>query len=230
MVGFIGSLRALRIFGVVAAGAFAVLPVILHSLAAAWLVFVLPGIALVAAALAGPRGARASIALFGLLFVLSLVGTIFLGASFSRTTQPSSLQRAAVSAVDEHRLVLWHDAFVIMRDHPVTGVGPRRYQVVSPIASRDPDSRWAHNEFLQQGAEGGAAGLVLLAALFLWAFSRLLVVRVPDAITALSAASLAALGIHACIDYVMHFPAISIMAAGLVAIGMHQQRKAGETD
>ena len=62
--------------------------------------------------------------------------------------------------------------------------------------------------------------LVLLAALFGWGFARLWAIRAPDVVTALSAASLAALAIHASVDYVMHFPAIPLMTAALVATGM----------
>jgi O-antigen ligase len=211
--------RSIRALGAVGAGLFAVLPFIVHAVAAAWLVVVLPGIALLSVAVAGARGTRAAVAVCGLLFASSLAATMWLGSSYRPTGDPSVLQRAAIGAVSEQRLRLWHDAFVIMRSQPVTGVGPGRYQVVSPIASRDPDSRWAHNEFLQQGAEGGIAGLGLLALIFLWGFFRLGAVMTPGPITALSAPSLAALGIHACFDYVMHFAAIPVMAAALVATG-----------
>jgi hypothetical protein len=204
----------------VGAAFFAALPFIVHAVAAAWLVLVLPGIAILSATLAGARGARASVAVLGLLFVASLTASILLGSTYSRAAEPSLFQRAAIKTIDEDRLVLWHDAFVIMRDNPGTGVGPRRYEFVSPIASGNPDYRWAHHEFLQQGGEAGITGLVFLAVLFLWGFSRLWVVAKPDAITALSAASLAALGIHACLDYVMHFPAIPLVTAALAATGM----------
>lgn len=210
----------LRVFGGLGAGTFAALPFIAHAVTAAWLVVILPGIALVASTLAGGRGARASVALFGLAFLTILAATIVVGSRYSSASGPTLIERAATQAADRDRVILWHDAFVIMRDHPGAGVGPGRYQVVSPIASKDRDYRWAHNEFLQQGAEGGITGLILLAVIFLWGFSRLLVVRAPDAITALGGASLAALGIHASVDYVMHFPAISILATGLVATGM----------
>jgi O-antigen ligase len=210
----------LRLLGGLAAGVFAVLPFAIRAVAAAWLVVALPAIALLMVTVVGARGPRAAVGLCGILFVASLAATIALGAAHAPGANSNVLERAAVNAVDEHRLFLWHDAFAIMQRHPATGVGARRYQVVSPIAAQDPDSRWAHNEFLQQGAEGGIAGLTLLALVFLWGFSRLWVVTSPDAITALSAAALAALGIHASIDYVMHFPAIPVLTAGLVATGM----------
>jgi O-antigen ligase len=219
-----------RALGGLGAAFFAALPFIVHAVAAAWLVVVLPGIGMLSAIVAGARGARASVALFGLLFIASVTATILLGSTYSRTAEPSLFQRAAANTVEEDRLVLWHDAFVIMRDHPGTGVGPRRYEFVSPIASGNPDYRWAHHEFLQQGAEAGITGLVFLAVLFLWGFSRLWVVAMPDAITALSAASLAALGIHACFDYVMHFPAIPVVTAALTATGMIDELSRSTSD
>ncbi len=226
MLAASAELWLLRVAGGVAAAGFAILPFAIHAVAAAWLVVVLPGTALVLVPVLGARGARAVVGLCGLLVLASLAITIGLGATYSPGANPNTVERAAVKAVDEHRLVLWNDAFAIMKDHLVAGVGARRYQVVSPIASHDPDSRWAHNEFLQQGAEGGVAGLALLALMFLWAFSRLWVVKSPDTITALSAAALAALGIHASIDYVIHFPMIPIVTASLVAVGM-VDREAG---
>jgi O-antigen ligase len=223
MVACCGRPWLFRALGGAGAGFFASLPIIVHTAAAAWLVLVLPAVALLSATLAGARGARASVALFGSLFVASVTVTIVLGSAYSRTAEPGLLQRAGATVVDEARLALWHDAFGIMRDHPETGVGVRRYAFVSPIGSSDPDYRWAHHEFLQHGAETGVTGLVLLAALFLWGFVRLWAVATPGRITALAAASLAALGIHACFDYVMHFPAIPVMTAALVATGMTER-------
>jgi O-antigen ligase len=212
--------RPIRVIGGTVAAAFAVLPFVIHSLAAAILVLLLPGTALGLTALWRAKGARACIAVLAAMFVTALGSTILLGATYSPQTEPTRLERAVFATVDRERVALWHDAFVIMREHPRTGIGPGRYQAVSPIAVRYPDFRWAHNEFLQQGAEGGVASLVLLVALFGWGFVRLWLVRAPDATTALAAASLAALAIHACVDYVMHFPAIPMIAVALVATGM----------
>jgi O-antigen ligase len=233
MLAFTPLPLPLRMLGGLAAGVFATLPFFIHAVAATWLVVVLPAVAIFAVAIAGARGARVAIALCGLLFVASLTATIWLGGTYSSSPQPNVFQRAAGEFVDQDRLIFWHEAFRLMSRNPGMGVGPRRYQVVSPVASRNPDDRWAHNEFLQQGAEGGIAGLMFSALIFVWGFARLWFTRAPDAITALSAAALAALGIHACVDYVMHFPVIPILAAGLVAAGMVERpnvRVMGESE
>jgi O-antigen ligase len=126
------------------------------------------------------------------------------------------VNRAVDATLTERRVALWHDAVVLMGDHPLSGVGPGRFELTSPTALADADTRQAHNEFLQQGAETGVLGFLLLTALFLWGFVRLMVKRRPDITTALAAASLAALGIHASVDYILHFPAIPAVAAALV--------------
>jgi O-antigen ligase len=212
--------RLIKAGGYAVAVAFGMLPLIVHAAAAAWLVLTLPVIAIGSSVVGRAKGPRLAIGLFGLLFGTCLAITIVLGATGLAGDPSPLLRRAAIETVDRERVALWHDAFVIMQTHPGTGVGPGRYQLVSAIGSRDRDLRWAHNEFLQQGAEGGVVGLVLLVSLFTWGFGRLLLVDGPDTVTALAAASLAALGIHASIDYIMHFPAIPIMSASLVATGM----------
>src|SRR5439155_14244762 len=226
MIAAIGRSVALRLCAVAGALFFAAVPFAIKASAAAWLVVVLPGASRVSTVAFGGAGARASLAFSGVLFLAALGATIWLGATYAPAAQPGVFEPAPIKTVDSHRLVLWHDAFGIMRAHPLTGVGPRRYQVASAIARRDPDSRWAHNEFLQQGAEQGVAGLVLLAALFVWALGRLLLVRMPGAVAALGAASAGALGIHSTIDYVMHFPAIPLMAAALVGAAMAREGRA----
>jgi O-antigen ligase len=104
---------------------------------------------------------------------------------------------------------------VMMRNHPLAGVGPGRFSRFSPTAQSDPDEPWAHNDFLQQGAEAGIPGLVLLTLLFAWGFVRLRARR-NDATTVLAAAALAALGIHACIEYVLQRPAVPVITAALL--------------
>jgi len=223
MLAFGAGPRLLRALGGTGALFFAVLPFVIHAMASAALLVVLPAIALGSAAL-GPRAARLAPALLGVAFVGTVGVTILAGATYPPPLGRSLFQRSALRLVDGERLSFWHDAYELMRGHPSTGVGPGRYSAVSPNALRDPDDRWAHNEFLQQGAEGGVMGLVFLALVFVWGFTRLSAGLSPDAVMLLGAASLAALGIHASVDYVMHFPAIPILSASLVGTGMTDRR------
>ncbi|MFB3739104.1 MAG: O-antigen ligase family protein, partial [Candidatus Velamenicoccus archaeovorus] len=195
-----------RLVAFLAAGGFALVAVIGSSAAAASLAVV--PIALLA--LGGRVWARVSVAVAGVLVLLVLAGTVVLGATY----RPGS-DGEVVRALSERRLVLWHESLRLIADHP-GGVGPGRFRDVDPTARRDADARWAHNEFLQQGVELGWAGLVLTVLLFAWGFARLLVRPDPDVAVGLGAAALAALGIHASVDYVLHFAAVPLTAAALV--------------
>ena len=161
-------------------------------------------------AFAGVRAARASIAIGAALVVLVLAGTIAVGASY----QPGD-DNAVIRAVTERRVVLWRQSLHLMGRRP-GGFGPGTFAQVDRTAQRDADVRWAHNEFLQEGVELGWAGFALLVLVFCWGFVRLWVLPAPDIVAALGAASLAALGVHSSIDYVLHFPAIPLIAAALV--------------
>jgi len=111
-----------------------------------------------------------------------------------------------------------------MGANPLTGVGPGRFQATSPIARGDRDEPWAHHEYLHMGAETGLLGMVLLLGLFVWGFARLLTSGAPDGVAVIGAVAVAALGVHACLDYVLHFPAAPIAAAGLLGAAVSTRR------
>ncbi|HZD80165.1 MAG TPA: hypothetical protein VE646_09015, partial [Actinomycetota bacterium] len=161
-------------------------------------------------AVRGARGAGLATAVAGLAFVAVLGGTIALGAAYA----PGDGGPAA-RALTERRLVLWHESLDLMVRHP-GGVGPGRFAQVDRTARRDPDAGWAHQEFLQQGVELGWAGFALTVLLFVWGFARLLVHPAPDGVVALGAVALAALGIHAGIDHILHVAAVPVAAAALL--------------
>jgi hypothetical protein len=106
-----------------------------------------------------------------------------------------------------------------MVDEPLVGVGPGRFAAESPTAASDPDLRQAHNEFLQSGAESGVLGYILIVSLVLWGFAAL--GTSSERLSGpLAAAGLAILGIHASIDYVLHFPAVALAVAAVVGTGL----------
>jgi O-antigen ligase len=167
------------------------------------------------------RSARFAIALAASAFILTLSAAGILAARYDGGASPGIIERIVDrTPLHEHRVELWHEALVIMVEHPVTGVGPGRFAEVSALAQEDVDSRYARNEFLQFGAEAGVIGLVLLVLLFVWGFLRLLLTPRPTRVTAIAAVALAALGMHACVDYVLHFPAVPLAAAALVGTGI----------
>jgi O-antigen ligase len=189
------------------------IPLMVGAVAAA-AVFVLGGAIAIVALLGRSRGALATA---GVVFALVLVSTIALGATYSGNAGRLG------SALSERRLELWHDALVIVGDHPLAGAGLDRFEELSPTARSDPDARWAHNEFLQVGAETGVPGLLLLTSLFVWGFARL-AAEPGSPHRAIAAAALAAVGIAASIDYVFHFAAVPITAAALLGTGVAYRR------
>jgi O-antigen ligase len=201
-----------KTLAVVAAFAFAVVTFAGGSAAA-----MVSSVALFVAAMAGRRvrNVRVVVALSFVAFIAMLATTTVLAAGYSRRGS-GGLDGIVNRTVGAHRVELWHEGFSLMRDHPTTGVGTGRFKEVSALAVADVDSRWAHHGFLQQGAEAGVAGYALLALLFLWGFVRLWVSSAPDARTSIGAVALAALGMHACVDYILHFAAVPIAAAAVV--------------
>jgi O-antigen ligase len=213
MLASVARRASVRAFAFAAAIAFALVPISSHAWTAAAELFLLPVLTFV---LFRARGARQAILGCAGGFVLVLLATIALGASHSDSGRSGFTGALIRDTVSERRLTLWNEAIDLIVSHPSAGVGPGRFQVESRIARSDSDARWAHHEFLQMGAETGLVGLALLLSLFLWGFARLWAGADDSWLAALGAGALAALGIHACVDYVLHFPAIVLGAAALV--------------
>lgn len=202
-----------RVLGLSAAAAFGVVPFAAKSVTSAALLILLPLVAILARALAG---ARVAVAVCGAMFIVALGATIVLGSTYTANDRSGLVDRIVDSSLDERRAALWHEALVMVREYPATGVGLGGFQVLSPTARLDRDARWAHNTFLQQGAETGLLGLILLTLLFLWGFASLGLTGKQEMVSVVGAVVAAALGIHACVDYILHFPAVPITAAALV--------------
>ena len=209
---------------IVPAGVLGFLAVRSSSAAAAGVVLVL-----VAASIGwfGSKGARSAVIVSGIATLAVLSLTVWLGASYERGRPPTGLAASIVDiGITERRIALWHDALVITSATP-TGIGHGAFGRTSPTALGDRDAIFAHHEFLETSAELGVAAAVLMVLLIAWGFVRLAVTRHADVVTAVSAATLAGASIHACVDYVWHFPAISIAAAALVGTGFVGRRDDG---
>jgi O-antigen ligase len=222
MLAVASGATPVRFIGVGAAIAFGVVPFAVESLTPAALVLLLP-IAVLAARIFGRT--RAVVAGCAVLFVVALVATIVVGSAYSAENRSAFLDRLVDSTLTERRAVLWHEAVVMMVENPVQGVGVGGFQLLSPTARLDRDARWAHNGFLQQGAETGVIGLILLVLLFGWGFASLGAITELDTVGVLGAVAVAALGIHASVDYILHFPAVPITAAALVGAASATSRR-----
>ncbi|HEU4463786.1 MAG TPA: O-antigen ligase family protein [Gemmatimonadota bacterium] len=147
------------------------------------------------------------------LVAFAVLSSVSLGRAFSNGISGERESRAA-EALDPGRARAWGDAYGILSDRPVLGVGPGGFSLASGNALFESDLRWAHNEFLQVGAELGVVGLLLVLGLFAWTFMRLSSPLAGSSTVA--ALAVAALALHASVDYLFHFPLLPAVTLALV--------------
>lgn len=206
---------ALRAILVVLATASVPLIVASRSWAVALLLPSLIALAIVTVRLATPRAAVAAAAA---VFSVALISTQLIGAS-ELGVGGGPVDRVVASTLSVDRVRLWHEAMVLAVGDPVLGVGPGRFAVSSPFAAADPDRGWAHHEFLQAAAETGVPGYLAAVGLVGWAFVALWV-SARGAVAILAAVGLALVASQATIDYILHFPAVSLGLAAIVGTGL----------
>jgi O-antigen ligase len=171
-----------------------------------------------------PTGGSGIVAVaWGIALAIAFAATVVLGLG-SAPGSPGALERSSSDPLSLRRLELWHEAITLMDRAPVWGVGPGRFADVRGVARTDTDIRWAHEEFLQRGAETGVAGLILTGSVFVWAIVAIVVGGRRGLVPALGITAVAALGIHACIDYVLHYPLIVMAAAALAGVAAARPR------
>ena len=155
-----------------------------------------------------------------------LCATVAIGIAYNGLGTPDRLVGGTLSG---NRALLWGDALDQVASAPVTGVGVNRFSQVSPVALRNADLRWTHQELLQLAAETGLPGLALGLALVLWALVRP-AVGPRDAGTAFVVAGVAAVGVAAQIDYIWHFPVVALATAALTGCGRGDLAAVGDVD
>ena len=116
----------------------------------------------------------------------------------------------------EQRPHLWQEAFSRIVDSPLMGQGP----TPAPFLPSVPDARvttHAHNELLQWGVEYGLIG-VALGVLVLWiGIRRLGPLDHNDRWVLVAAAALLVAGLA---DFTLRIPALAVLAAALVTLGL----------
>jgi O-antigen ligase len=195
----------------------------------------LTGVVVLGTGLIAPvvRGRRLLAACGILLIGSGVVATAVIGARYQPHQRTPESVVVAQDVLSSRRVQLWHDAVTMVSDEPVRGVGPGRFGVESPTARADPDARWAHSAALQQAAEQGLPGLLLLGAVVCWAFAGLIRSPRPDPVIACALAGLIAFAVQAGVDYIAYFPAIPLVLALLLGVatapmppdGLPQPRK-----
>lgn len=111
------------------------------------------------------------------------------------------------------RVRLWGEALALVREAPLTGVGPGRFGAAG-VPARAPWEHYAHNEYLQVAAELGVPALLLALGGSWWVMRRIAHGSTPAALPALAMAT--ALGLHAALDYILHFPAVIFAGAAVL--------------
>ncbi|MEV1023353.1 O-antigen ligase family protein [Streptomyces sp. NPDC050264] len=155
------------------------------------------GIVLYSLVAAGTR--RRAVALAGLGLATAAVAAV--GVALAGSVLPSGTAAALEGRLTAHRVLLWRDAWHLAESDPALGVGPGRFEELSPTLAHSPLSGGKpHSAVLQVAAEQGAVGAALLAAAYCWllyalwrsARSTQVVLAAGGALTAVAA--LASLG------------------------------------
>ncbi|MGW1953351.1 O-antigen ligase family protein [Streptomyces sp. NPDC001920] len=116
-----------------------------------------------------------------------------------------------------HRIQLWQDALRLAREDLALGVGPGRFGELSRTASGTllSDGK-PHSAPLQQAAEQGGVGVLMLAAAFCWMLFALWRTARPAPVALTAGAALTALAAIAAVGNALSFTAVSV-GAGLLA-------------
>jgi O-antigen ligase len=153
------------------------------------------------------------------LAVLGAVAVLVTGLTWAIAARavPGGLMAALEERLTPHRVQLWQDAWQLLRDDAVLGVGPGRFGELSTSSAQSllTDGK-PHSAPLQQAAEQGVVGMALLAAAFGWVLYALWRSPRPTPVALTAGAALTALAVIAAIGNALSFTAVSV-GAGLLA-------------
>ncbi|MFJ8635631.1 O-antigen ligase family protein [Streptomyces sp. NPDC093568] len=130
---------------------------------------------------------------------------------------PGGLLAWLEGQLTEHRIQLWHDALHLAQQEPALGVGPGRFGELGEKAAGTllSDGK-PHSAPLQQAAEQGVVGVLLLAAAFCWMLFALWRTARPTPVALTAGAALTALAGIAAVGNALSFTTVSV-GAGLLA-------------
>lgn len=164
---------------------------------------------------AGRMGHHRGAGLAGLL--LTAVLATGLTWAVAGKAVPEGLAVSLEGQLTRHRIELWHDALHMASRDAALGVGPGRFGELSTTAAQMmlPDGK-PHSAPLQQAAEQGVTGVILLAAAFCWLLYTLWRSPRPTPVVLTAGAALTALATIAAVGNALSFTTVSV-GAGLLA-------------
>jgi hypothetical protein len=140
----------------------------------------------------------------------SCAATIFLLALALFTVRFSDyFARGAASA--SARMDYWEAAWITVRHHPVTGTGPGTFQI--PYAElKRPESEMArltHNDYLQQGSDGGWVSMVLYTGFIFGSIAFLYPKAKLQPLWFLAWLGLTGWALHSIVEFGLYIPALA---------------------
>ncbi|MEU5366186.1 O-antigen ligase family protein [Streptomyces sp. NPDC005925] len=154
---------------------------------------------------------------------LALAAALVAGLTWAVASHhlPGGLATVLDGHLTSHRVRLWHDALDMARQDAALGVGPGRFGDLSATATATatglpPADGKPHSAPLQQAAEQGVTGVVLLAAVFGWVLHALWRTPRPTPIALTAGAALTVLAAIASAGNALSFTAVTA-GAGVLA-------------
>lgn len=143
---------------------------------------------------------------------------------------PAGLTDSLEGQLTPHRILLWHDALVLVHDDALLGAGPGRFGELSPTVaeSLSADDR-PHSAPLQLAAEQGLVGVALLAAVFGWVLYVLWRTPRPTPVVLTAGAALTAVAAIAAVGNALSFATVTAGAGLLAGMATARPLPEGET-
>jgi O-antigen ligase len=136
---------------------------------------------------------------------------------------------------DKDRIVLWRDAWKMIKKHLWMGQGLGTFQWTYPVYETikpDIPAKYAHNDYIQALAEVGVVGLALLVWAFILAcgaaIKNLFDVEDPlvKGIGLGTLGALTAIALQEITDFGLYIPGVAVLAAVLVGLNLRASRLA----
>jgi O-antigen ligase len=173
------------------------------------------GAAVLLCSLAADRTRRRGLGLVG----LAMAAAVVTGATWAVAEDilPDGPTDSLEGLLGPHRVQLWREALGMAHDEPVLGVGPGRFEDLSPTVAQSlaTDGK-PHSAPFQLAAEQGVIGVALLAAVFCWVLYALWWAARPTPVALTAGAALTALAVVAAVGNALSFTTVTA-GAGLLA-------------